>query len=106
MITFLFSDNFQLSDMFTVLRDDDICFHGDWGFASTGSQVSHIHPTNLSSHWFTATPNPANSIFKPFVFCENSAGSPHTISPDYGDEVGENGGSCAEIAHINVWFYH
>ena len=73
--------------MFTVLRDEDICFDGMGGYASTGSQVSYIHPANVDCHWFTATPNPIVSIFKPFVFCDNAVGSDHTVSPDYGDEV-------------------
>ena len=73
--------------MFAVLRDEDICFNGDGGFASTGSQVSQMLPDKVDCHWFTATPNPILSVFKPFVFCKNSVGSEHTVSPDFGMEV-------------------
>eukprot|EP00993_Chasmostoma_nieuportense_P001119 NODE_2027_length_1300_cov_88.817562_g1929_i0.p1 GENE.NODE_2027_length_1300_cov_88.817562_g1929_i0~~NODE_2027_length_1300_cov_88.817562_g1929_i0.p1 ORF type:complete len:407 (+),score=109.29 NODE_2027_length_1300_cov_88.817562_g1929_i0:44-1222(+) len=71
------SGSFALSDMMSVLRDEDsgICMTGS--FTTTGSQISLLgeHP----QHWFTATANPAVSLFKPYVFGE-VVGS-QTVSP-------------------------
>ena len=65
-----------------MLRHEDsgICQTGGSGMGSvsTGSQVSVLHPHasgTLSQHWFTATPNPNNSLFKPFVFVPGVTGS-------------------------------
>ena len=49
-----------------ILRDHDagICMHG--GFRSTASMVSRIAETKSQTvHWFTGTPNPCKSLFKP-----------------------------------------
>lgn len=35
-------------------------------------QVAVLNPSGLSYYWFTATPNPNESVFKPFVFTPNS----------------------------------
>lgn len=35
----------------------------------------------LSCHWFTGTPNPQISVFKPFIFTNNVRISPHIQSP-------------------------
>lgn len=35
----------------------------------------------MSVHWFTATPDPSISYFKPFVFTPNAQVSSHTESP-------------------------
>lgn len=43
----------------------------DGGFITAGSQVSVLLPNASASpsvHWFTGTPNPATSIYKPFFF--------------------------------------
>ncbi|XP_055904821.1 secernin-1 [Eupeodes corollae] len=42
------------------------------------SSVSVLSPTGISCHWFTATPNPKESVFKPFVFAPNPKISPLT----------------------------
>ena len=39
-----------------------------------------------SIHWFTGTPNPAQSMFKPFVFCSGASMGEMTRSPDYGQD--------------------
>lgn len=59
--------------MHKILRNKEsgICMCGG-GFTSTGSQVSLIQ-SSLDTvlpdiHWFTATPDPSRSAFKPFVF--------------------------------------
>lgn len=43
------------------------------------SQVSVLSKDKLSCHWFTATNNTKESVFKPFVFTENVRISPLTI---------------------------
>ncbi|CAH1789541.1 unnamed protein product [Owenia fusiformis] len=80
---------FGTIDMFKILRDEEsgICMTG--AFLSTGSQVSVVPGPDSNSpscHWFTATPNPQQSIFKPFVFCEGSSIGENTTSPSYGAE--------------------
>ncbi|PSN52563.1 Secernin-3 [Blattella germanica] len=37
-------------------------------------------------HWFTATPNPRASVFKPFIFTPDARISRHTISPSFDDD--------------------
>ena len=54
-----------------ILRDHDtgICMHG--GFRSTASMVSRIDSTKeLTVHWFTGTPYPCKSFFKPLFMSE------------------------------------
>ncbi|XP_077977970.1 secernin-2-like [Glandiceps talaboti] len=75
--------------MMGILRDKEsgICMEGS--FMSTGSQVSVLLPPDSSSpccHWFTATPNPSQSVFKPFIFSKGMQFPEFTISPNYGDE--------------------
>ena len=55
---------------------------------TTGSQVSILPPAQancLASHWFTATPDPSRSMFKPFLFCDGSTIGEKTVSPTFGD---------------------
>ena len=47
--------------------------------------VSWFSETVLASHWFTATPNPSESVFKPFVFTHNVRISPLTKLPESGE---------------------
>ena len=77
--------------MFQVLRDEagGICRTGRSGSVSTGSLVSVLPaPGNSApaSHWLTATPNPARSVFKPFVFCPEATIGGLTVSPSFGDD--------------------
>jgi secernin len=37
-------------------------------------------------HWFTATPNPQASVFKPFIFTPAARISQHTCSPVFDDD--------------------
>lgn len=87
------SGQFGALDMFKILRDEEsgICMT-DGGFVSTGSQVSILSPPTGPSpchtpacHWFTATPNPLTSIFKPFIFVPGSSIGTATVSPQFGD---------------------
>ena len=72
--------------MFGILRDvpSGINRVGPVGSASVGSQVSVLPSAGSKTpacHWFTATPNPACSVFKPFVFCPDVVFTPLTESP-------------------------
>lgn len=49
------------------------------------SHVSQLSTSGKSCHWFTATPNPNESVFKPFVFTPNARISPLTaVQPSDG----------------------
>lgn len=49
------------------------------------SHVSQLSSNGVSCHWFTATPNPNESVFKPFVFTPNARISPLTaVQPSDG----------------------
>jgi hypothetical protein len=72
---------FSVTDMMAVLRDEPsgIC-RPDGAFPTAGSQVSLLSKSggggsDASCHWFTATPSPGCSIFKPFLF-EDSPSAP------------------------------
>uniref|UniRef100_A0A5S6QNX9 Secernin-2 n=1 Tax=Trichuris muris TaxID=70415 RepID=A0A5S6QNX9_TRIMR len=79
---------FSAMRMMSILRDEEsgICMGFDGAFSTTGSQVS-ILPTdkNLQCvHFFTGTPNPRFSGYKPFVFVPGmTTASPLTVSPVY-----------------------
>lgn len=83
--------------MFKVLRDteSDICRSCDSAFPTQGAQVrtcslfllqvlhlefqvSILSTSRPSVHWFTATPDPSKSVFKPFIFTPNVTISKHT----------------------------
>ena len=78
-----------MSSMQSILKDEEsgICCNGET--VSVGSQVSVLWPPGSSAldvHWLTATPNPARSVFKPFVFVPGADVGLLTESPAYGDE--------------------
>jgi hypothetical protein len=69
--------HFNVQDMMAVLRDEPsgIC-RPDGAFPTAGSQVSLLSKGGgdgggASCHWFTATPSPVFSVFKPFLFDDN-----------------------------------
>nr|XP_003222221.1 PREDICTED: secernin-1 [Anolis carolinensis] len=73
--------------MIDVLRDTSggICVDSE-SFLTTASMVS-VLPQNLSSpciHYFTGTPDPSRSIFKPFIFVDNVKFVPKIQSPSLG----------------------
>ncbi|RUS75212.1 hypothetical protein EGW08_017028 [Elysia chlorotica] len=98
---------FSYRDMFKILRDEDggICMM-DGGFITSGSQVSVLMPDSSPSpgvHWFTGTPNPSTSIYKPFFFgpgadvggvtvsmTEKGAAGAEPSSGDKSDKSGDN----------------
>lgn len=49
------------------------------------SNVSSLLDSGISCHWFTATPNPCESVYKPFVFSPNPKCSPLTKLPNTDD---------------------
>ncbi|XP_060517095.1 secernin-3 [Cylas formicarius] len=77
-------NTFRETDMFKVLRDKDsgICRTCENDFPTQGSQVSTLSSDRPSIHWFTATPDPSISVFKPFIFTKNAIISKHTVCPD------------------------
>lgn len=77
--------DFALTNMFDVLRDKEsgICRGVDHKRPTAGSMVSVISQGTQrpSCHWFTGTPDPQRSVFKPFIFTNNVKISPHIQSP-------------------------
>ncbi|KAF7281481.1 secernin-2 [Rhynchophorus ferrugineus] len=78
------SNDFKEMDMFNILRDKDsgICRGTSDNCPTAASQVSVLSSTRPSVHWFTATPDPSRSVFKPFIFTNSVTISKHTICPD------------------------
>jgi len=72
-----FVDDFTPQTMLNILRNSANC-SGDNGYSVAGSMLSLIPSSTADSssqsrspvcvHWFTATPKPELSFFKPFVF--------------------------------------
>ncbi|KAJ8737537.1 hypothetical protein PYW08_000132 [Mythimna loreyi] len=78
------SPGFHVQDMMKILRhrESRICRGCDDTFPTQGSQVSCLSATNVNVHWFTATPDPGMSFYKPFVFTQNVKPLPsEVISP-------------------------
>ncbi|KAL0277175.1 UNVERIFIED_CONTAM: hypothetical protein PYX00_004541 [Menopon gallinae] len=74
-------NGFCVNDMFSILRNSEISCGPEDCFPTAASQVSSLSSKKPSCHWFTATPNPILSVFKPFVFTPNVRISHHTTSP-------------------------
>ncbi|XP_029936144.1 secernin-3 [Myripristis murdjan] len=72
--------------MMDILRDKDSGINMEGMFMSTGSMVSVIptDPALPGVHFFTATPDPERSVFKPFVFVSEIKQLKQTSSPSYG----------------------
>ncbi|XP_029386211.1 secernin-3 [Echeneis naucrates] len=74
--------------MMGILRDKNSGINMEGMFMTTGSMVSVI-PTNPALpgvHYFTATPDPERSVFKPFIFVEHANDLKATTSPSYGPD--------------------
>ncbi|NWU90453.1 SCRN2 protein, partial [Upupa epops] len=73
----------------TILRDkaSGICVDSE-GFHTAGSMVSVLprDPALPCIHFFTATPDPSRSVFKPFVFVADVKPSPQVRSPTFHDD--------------------
>lgn len=74
--------NFGVNEMMTILRDkqSDICRGADADHPTQGSQVSVLSGSGPSCHWFTGTPDPSISVFKPFIFTEGVLNSKHILA--------------------------
>lgn len=68
--------SFTVTNMFETLRI------AGTETPSLSSHVSVLSTSGLSCHWFTATPNPVESVFKPFIFTSGAKISPLTRIPD------------------------
>ncbi|XP_026275801.1 secernin-2 isoform X1 [Frankliniella occidentalis] len=79
-------NQFCIENMLKVLRnkDSNICRGRDHSHPTASSQVSVLSPPENpkpSCHWFTGTPDPSISVYKPFVFTPNVQISHLTVSP-------------------------
>ncbi|XP_053123048.1 secernin-3 [Hemicordylus capensis] len=74
--------------MMTILRDKESGINMEGGFMTTGSMVSILpqEPNLPCIHFFTGTPDPDRSIFKPFIFVPNITQLVKTSSPVFGPE--------------------
>lgn len=74
--------------MMDILRDKDSGINMEGMFMTTGSMVSVIptDPALPGVHYFTATPDPERSVFKPFIFVKHSKELKETTSPSYGPD--------------------
>ncbi|KFP06792.1 Secernin-2, partial [Calypte anna] len=70
--------------LMAILRDkaSGICVDSE-GLCTAGSMVSVLpqDPALPCVHFFTATPDPSRSVFKPFVFVDNLKPTPQVRSP-------------------------
>ncbi|KAJ1188124.1 hypothetical protein NDU88_004889 [Pleurodeles waltl] len=80
--------NITVEVMMNILRDKESGINMQGGFMTTGSMVS-ILPQDSSQpcvHFFTGTPDPDRSFFKPFIFVPNIVPLLKTMSPIFGPE--------------------
>lgn len=74
--------DFTAQKMFEILRHSS---------AQSGNEISSSYVSVLkepiSVHWFTGTPNPNESVFKPFIFTSNAKISPVTAIKDGDNET-------------------
>lgn len=63
---------FDIFSMMTILRDEQSCICRDIenNFPTQGSQISELSEKR-QVHWFTGTPDPLRSVFKPFIFTKD-----------------------------------
>ena len=62
---------FSIESMCEILRDEESSINFSGELLTVSSQISVINPAGSNipcSHWFTGTPNPSVSLFKPFIF--------------------------------------
>jgi len=75
--------NFSVFDMISILRDDQAgisVFDKVRGVRTTSSQVSVLTSNKNACHFLTGTPNPKQSLFKPFIFSNKVHLGPLTVS--------------------------
>ncbi|XP_042562336.1 secernin-3 [Clupea harengus] len=74
--------------MMDILRNKESGINMEGMFSSTGSMVSVVpqDPSLPGVHYFTGTPDPERSVFKPFIFVEGIKQLKLTCSPCYGED--------------------
>ncbi|XP_046549938.1 secernin-2-like [Haliotis rubra] len=78
------------TNIFNILRDEKSSINFSGELQTVSSQVSLLRPEGSKSmdiHWFTATPNPSLSVFKPFMFSPEPSIGYFTVSPNFGDKA-------------------
>ncbi|XP_004476859.1 secernin-3 isoform X1 [Dasypus novemcinctus] len=80
--------NITFETMMEILRDKPSGINMEGEFLTTASMVSVLpQDSNLPCiHFFTGTPDPERSVFKPFIFVPNILQLLDTISPTYEPE--------------------
>lgn len=80
---------FNMECMREILRDEGSGINLIGDLLTVGSQISvlSLDPHIPHCHWFTATPNPSLSVFKPFVFCSSADIGNVTVSPSTGERA-------------------
>ncbi|XP_028846756.1 secernin-3 isoform X3 [Denticeps clupeoides] len=81
------NEHITAKTMMDILRDKESGINMEGSFMSTGSMVSVVprDPSLPGVHYFTATPDPDRSVFKPFVFVADVKQLKHTCSPCFGE---------------------
>ncbi|XP_046902227.1 secernin-3 [Hypomesus transpacificus] len=74
--------------MMDILRDKDSGINMEGIYMTTGSMVSVVPRDSAlpGVHYFTSTPDPERSVFKPFIFVNDIKQLKHTCSPCYGPD--------------------
>ncbi|KAM4698175.1 secernin-3 isoform 2-T2 [Rhinophrynus dorsalis] len=74
--------------MMEILSDKRSGINMEGGFMTTGSMVSilPLDPNQPCCHFFTGTPDPSRSVFKPFIFVPKIQLLTKTVSPTFGPE--------------------
>uniref|UniRef100_A0A8C5QP52 Secernin 3 n=1 Tax=Leptobrachium leishanense TaxID=445787 RepID=A0A8C5QP52_9ANUR len=80
--------NMTAETMMGILSDKKSGINMEGGFLTTGSMVSILpqDPSQPCCHFFTGTPDPARSVFKPFIFMPQIQPFVKTVSPCFGPD--------------------
>ncbi|XP_053554435.1 secernin-3 isoform X2 [Bombina bombina] len=80
--------NMTATAMMEILSDKRSGINMEGGFMTTGSMVSILpqDPQQPCCHFFTGTPDPSRSIFKPFIFVPHIEQLVKTASPSFGSK--------------------
>ncbi|KAM9305975.1 secernin-3 [Gastrophryne carolinensis] len=78
--------NLSAETMMEILSDKPSGINMEGGFMTTGSMVSILpqDPSLPCCHFFTGTPDPSRSVFKPFIFVPQPEQFSETASPVFG----------------------
>ncbi|KAE8580886.1 hypothetical protein XENTR_v10024582 [Xenopus tropicalis] len=80
--------NMTAEAMIEILSDKRSGVNMEGSFRTTGSMVSILpqDPNQPCCHFFTGTPDPSRSVFKPFIFAPQIEQLPKTASPSFGSD--------------------